>query len=471
MSFPRAALIAVAATAATVACARKSDTDARLLFTGDILLSRQVAVEMNRTHASPWDSVASLFASADWVAGNLEGAIGPEADCVAVDRDMCFADSDTTPLLLARAHIAAVSIENNHAGDVGVAGRARTRSALETAGILGMDFEHSPRFVRVGDITLGLVAVSLVRAADGQMQALPSVELAQKLRLARSLANVVIVSIHWGSELQDWPNASQRAAAAWLVDRGADLVVGHHPHVVQRPECVHGRPVFFSLGNHVFDQRYPATKEGLIADCRIHSSRLRCGGVRTHARQGSALPVVVGPDAASALDACAIDVTPSLVVGGFALRPEPWSAATTDSGVALEGWKDGAMKWRTRRVQLVSLQPGLATDGNAHSLLALERHPSGMDGELAIRPHVYDVGSNGLIARWRGTALAWPLIDAVVDGRGRLCALHRGDSFVRLDPRDATTRTMRYKWNGFGFSATPDSGGTCATSMRALARG
>jgi poly-gamma-glutamate synthesis protein (capsule biosynthesis protein) len=465
VSLRRATLIAVAAVE-LVACDRRPTTDARLLFTGDILLSRQVAVEMQHTHASPWDSVAALLGSADWVAGNLEGAIGSESDCVAADREMCFANADSTPLLLSRAHFRAVSIENNHAGDVGAAGRVHTRAALETAGILGLDFEHSPRFMRVGDVTLGVVAVSLVRAADGQVQSLPSVELAQKLRLARSLANIVVVSVHWGSELQDWPNASQRADAEWLVDHGADLVVGHHPHVVQRPECVHRRPVFFSLGNHVFDQRYPETKDGLIADCRVHGRKMRCGGVRTHARQGSAFPIIVDRGGATDLSACAVDIAPSLVAGRYTLRPEPWSSATTDSGVALEGWKNGAMKWRTRRVQLVALQPGLATDGGAHSLLALERHPSGMDDVIALRPHVYDVDDHGLVARWRGTALAWPLIDAVVDGSGRLCALHRGDSFIRLDPHDSSTRTMRYKWNGFGFSATPDVGGACATAMR-----
>jgi poly-gamma-glutamate synthesis protein (capsule biosynthesis protein) len=75
------------------------------------------------------------------------------------------------------------------------------------------------------------------------------------MRLARSLAELVVVYIHWGSELLDWPNTGQREAAGWLIQNGADVIVGHHPHVVQTPECVRGRPVFFSLGNHVFDQR------------------------------------------------------------------------------------------------------------------------------------------------------------------------------------------------------------------------
>ncbi|MGH7616016.1 MAG: CapA family protein, partial [Gemmatimonadaceae bacterium] len=277
----------------------------------------------------------------------------------------------------------------------------------------------------------------------------------------------VVVSIHWGTELQDWPSESQRAAATWLVEHGADVVIGHHPHVVQDPQCVHGRPVFYSLGNHVFDQRYPETKDGLIADCRIHGARLRCGGVRTHTRRGSSTPVVVSGGGAS-LDACPVDLTPSLAVQGFSIRPRPWSPSTSDSALVLEGWKKGAVQWRTRPVQLVSLQPGLATKGGTPLLLALEQHPSTMDHEVALRPHVYDVGPRGLIARWRGTALAWPLVDAFVDDRGRVCALHRGDSFIRPDPTTRATRTMRYEWNGFGFSAIVDSGEACAASLRSL---
>lgn len=442
---------------------RPHSRDVRLLFTGDILLARQVKVEIDRTHASPWDSLASLFARADWVAGNFEGAIGAEAECRVQAGAPCFAFSDTAPALLAAAGFKAVSLENNHAGDVGAEGRTRTRGALGAAGILGFDFERSPRFVRVGEQTMAMIAVSMERSADGRVQAVPSVELAQKLRLARTLANIVVVSVHWGNELQDWPNETQHSAAEWLVDHGADLVVGHHPHVVQKADCVHGRPVFFSLGNHVFDQKYPETKDGLIADCTIQSSRLKCGGIRTHARRGSAMPVVSGAMSDTALARCTVALAPGLSVSGVELRPAPWSATSeghdTD-GLVLEGWKHGVKRWQTRRVSLVSLQPRLATDGGTKLLLALERHSSPMDGEVAIRPHVYEVGENGLIARWRGTALAWPLIDAVVDADGELCALHRGDSFVRPDPTVTTTRTMRYRWNGFGFSAS-DGGAAC----------
>lgn len=442
----------------------------RLLFTGDVLLARQVMAEMRRTEESPLDSVRPLFATAALVAGNLEGAIGSERDCLARDTLMCFAFSDSAPAQLARAGFKAVFVENNHAGDLGAAGRVRTRDSFRSAGLPAVDYDHSPRFIRLGDLTVATIAVSLVRGADGQVQSIPSVALAQKLRLARALADLVVVSIHWGTELQDWPSESQRAAGQWLVEHGADLVIGHHPHVVQPPECVHGRPVFYSLGNFVFDQRYPETKEGLIAECTVMSRRLRCGALRTHTRLGSAMPVVRGRPEASGLAHCDVRLAGPLTVSGYALRPEPWPSSASDNGVVIEGWRAGALRWATRSVDLVSLQSGLNDTGGGKLLLALERHASAMDGEYAIRPHVYAVEDRGLVARWRGTALAWPLIDAVVDEHGRLCALHRGDSFIRIDPHVTSTRTMVYRWSGFGFSAVDDSGEglNCASAMGAI---
>ena len=435
-----------------------------MLFTGDILLARQVNVERRHTGRSPWDSLAALFAHADWVGGNLEGDVGEDSTCVARDRALCFAFSDDTPALLATAGFNALTVENNHAGDLGPGARASTIRALGDAGVMGVDFDDSPRFTRIGDLTVAVVAVTTIPDAGGRSQTIPSVSVAQRLRLAHTLANLVVVSIHWGNELQDWSSASQRTAAAWLVEHGADVVVGHHPHVVQRPDCVDGHPVFYSLGNHVFDQKYPETKAGLIADCRVLGGWMRCGGIRTHTRRGSAMPVVVGASNNVTLADCSVRVHPALVISGFTLRPRPWSSKDS-AGIALEGWRNGARRWTTRPVDLVSVATGIHGDGSEPLLLALERHPSAMDGEVGIRPHVYQVGSGGMIAKWRGTALAWPLLDAVVDREGGLCALHRGDSFLRPNPSIKSTRTMRYQWNGFGFSASLDSAGMCETAF------
>jgi hypothetical protein len=432
--------------------------DLRLLFTGDIMLSRQVQIQYETRKLTPWANLKALFSQADWVGGNLEGAIGDASQCLS--KTNCFATPSSATRMLKDAGFHALTLENNHSGDVGADGRQETRSSLQNDGLMALDFESSPQFLRLRDTTIGIVALTTVRAADDRVQSIPSIEVAQKLRTARSLSNFVIVSIHWGSELVDWSNDAQRQQAEWLVDHGADLVVGHHPHVVQPPACVHGKPVFFSLGNHVFDQKYLDTKEGMIAECRIHDKRLTCDGIRTHTEPGSYVPELAGPDPASSatLAGCTATESPALEISGYQIRPEPWFLGQPDDGIVVTGWKDGSLKWRTRRQRLLSLETGKLSGGTGETFLfSLERHPSSLDQEKAVRPYVYAVGPHGPIARWRGSALAWPLLDATVDSEsGTICALHRGDSFLSLDKKSTTTRTAVYQWTGFGFRGVED---------------
>jgi hypothetical protein len=451
----RTALLAVAAAAfhiALAASAQPAPSDFRLLFTGDVMMSRLVKAEIDQRKTSPWTSFSDLFRSASLVGGNFEGALGDTANCPAESR-LCFAAPDAAAELMRQAGFGLVTAENNHSGDLGLAGRSETRAAFQQSGLLALDFDSSPQFFRFGELTVAIVAVTTIKAADGRVQQVPSVELAQKLRVARQLANLVVVSIHWGNELQDWPTDAEQQQARWLVENGVDLIVGHHPHVVQAPACVEGRPVFFSLGNHLFDQKYAETKDGLIADCSVHAGRLLCGGISTHTDETTAFPRLAGRSAAAdqALAGCSPQLGPGAEINGFIIRPEPWSPDQPVNGIILDGFKAGKLVWRSRRQALVSLQlvTAMATET---LLLSLERHTSSIDDEVGLRPYVYAIGPNGLIARWRGSALAYPLIDAVESKDGVLCALHRGDSFLLADPATKTTRIAAYRWNGFGFT-------------------
>ena len=434
----------------------------RLLFTGDIMLSRQVEAELERTQESPWREFRALFTGSDWVAGNLEGAVGSPTNCIPHRNDPCFDIRENRIKLLRDAGFRALSVENNHAGDLGAAGRDRTEQTLLEQGILPLSFEGSPRFLKLKGVTVGVIAVSLVPAADGVIQSIPSVELQQKLRLARQLANLVVVSIHWGNELLDWPSKEQRKQADWLIAHGADLILGHHPHVVQVPECLHGKPVFFSLGNHVFDQKYAATKSGLIADCRIIDAKLACSGLSTRTPPNGSTPEPVvqasGNVTGDGLLSCPVDLSPSPILSGLEIRPQPWSRDQPQFGLILGGWKNGTLEWLSRPQDALSVEIGqLAGSGSSPLIFTLERHRSSLDEEDGLRPYVYAVGPRGLIAKWRGSALAWPLIDAVIQkSSGVVCALHRTDSFVTLDPHSQGTRVAAYRWNGFGFDGIDD---------------
>ncbi len=77
-----------------------------------------------------------------------------------------------------------------------------------------------------------------------------------------------------------------------------------------------------------------------------------------------------------------------------------------------------------------------------------------INSALDLRAYFYSIEKGGLVPRWRSSALAWPLLDAVIspDMQQILCALHRGDSFVNLNPASQKKRVIAYRWNGFGFT-------------------
>lgn len=430
--------------------------DERMVFTGDILLSRQVAAELAQSHRQPWSGVAPALAGVGFVAGNLEGSVGESSQCLpALPAELCFAVPPELLSLPRQAGFTALGTANNHSGDLGAAGRTATASALAAQGLAQLDFAHSPQFFALGNYRVGLVSLSRVKAADGQFQAL-NLELEQKLSVAAALADSSGVMVHWGTELADWPSPQQYQEAGQLLGWGADFIIGHHPHVVQAPVCLAGHPVFFSLGNHVFDQKYAATKQGLLANCTLGEGRLNCAGIATHTPALSAFPVL---DTTPPKPVCSTALHAGLVFGDIRVAARPSLPDDAPGSVTLALLPVGQppryeLPHHIRRIASMRLAVG-----EAPSLMVLEDHFSSMDGRVAPRPYLYRVTPQGLRARWRGTALAYPLLDvAVLPGvqADVLCALHGGGSFLVPAP-DQPAHSMAYVWNGFGFAAAPEA--------------
>jgi poly-gamma-glutamate capsule biosynthesis protein CapA/YwtB (metallophosphatase superfamily) len=458
----RPVLIALALAAATAlqAVAGAPGSQARLVFAGDIMLSRQVARAV-RGGADPWVNLREYLAGANLVVGNLEGAVGSESECTCKEPSWhCFAVDPGHLGLLAAAGFTAVGVENNHSGDLGADGREATAAAAIVHGLTPVSLAASPVFVRAGELTVALIALSLVPGNDGGAAALPSPELAQRLRLARAAADLAVVLVHWGDELVEVPGPGQRVAASWLVAHGANLVVGAHPHLVQQPECDGRGLVAYSLGNHVFDQRYPETRDGLLLDCAASRRAVTCTGVATTSRPYTLSPSIADGDR----KVCTVELTGPLVTRGVRLR----ASSASDGTRRLEGWRAGTRAWSARMDSVVSLQR-LALENGEELLLALERHHSPIDGKTSLRPYVYQVTDHGLAARWRGSALAWPASDVVtLPGRpGVICASHPGGSYLLPAERGAPP-VAAYRWKGFGFRLLDEAAvvDTCVAALR-----
>ena len=438
----------------TVSCRDKQE-EVRILFTGDILLSRQVKKEYNHRKKSPFEEMKPLFHNADLVIGNLEGAVGITSETFDVNGSPIFAIDSADIELLSDAGFNIITIENNHSYDLDYIGKQNTVNQLLKDNIHPVCFDNSPYFISVKGLVLSIITINTVSGRNDFENPMYSLELKQKLRLAKSLSNMVIISIHWGSELLEWSNKSQREAAKWLIAQGADIIIGSHSHVVQKPEMIDGKPVFFSLGNHLFDQKYPATKKGLIVEITVKNGKYQCKGIMTRTSPNSFYPELA--------EYISYDF-PSLAYNRKLLSINDFSLVPVSifeqnkTKIVLEAYRNNRLQWRSFPMTLVYISTA-KLDGKEEYIFALQNYYSTLDKEISIRPYVYAVDAYGMYAKWRGSALAFPLLDAQISPYNTqiLCALHRGDSYIVLNKENTDTRIMAYEWNGFGFKGLDDS--------------
>ena len=435
-----------------VSC-QHQDEEIRILFIGDILLSRQVKKEYDYRKVSPWENLKPLFLNSDLVIGNLEGSVGTISDTVT--SSLLFAIDSADISLLSDAGFNLIGIENNHSYDLGIEGRQNTINKLLKNNIHPVGFEHSPYFISVKGVVLSIVTINTIAGNNCPQNPMYSIELRQKMALAKSLSNMVIVSIHWGNELLDWSNKTQQEAAKWLIAEGADIIIGSHPHVIQKPEIIDGKPVFFSLGNHLFDQKYPATKKGLMVEITAKNGKYKCKGITTNTEENSFYPKT---DTFVSFNFPAFEYNRKLFcINGLSLIPVS-VFEQTQTKVILQAYQDKHLMWRSHPMPLIYIVD-TELDGKEIYLFTLQNYYSTLDKEISLRPYVYMTDFHGIYPKWRGSALAYPLLDAQISPYNSqvLCALHRGDTYIVLDKENSTPHMMAYQWNGFGFSGLPDS--------------
>ncbi|MEQ1507494.1 MAG: CapA family protein [Myxococcota bacterium] len=404
---------------------RPAPVEPWVTFVGDVSLARGVAAEVARRGA-PW-----IPGESGWV-GNLEGARDVGAPCPDPG-GVCLRIPPSALDTLAGGPFVALSVANNHALDQGPAGLAATIAGLGERGIVAVPEADGPRFVRVGDRWLGLVAVNLVnRSAHDRTQALETAE--RQIRLARASTSWVAALPHWGDEYDPAAGLGQQRLADAFVRWGASIVAGAHAHVRQGSACGAGA-VWYGLGDHLFDQHPEATFTGDLVRCRATDAALTCVGGWTRRTARSTFPTVVpgaiGPP-------CAVPLAPPPDTAWWA---HPWA----------------------KRFEQVEALPSLGP----HVFVALHRAWSDLDHAIALRPYVFRIDGDRFVDLWRGTALSRPLVSiavAQVDGDDVLCAVHRDDTFLAPEPDTDRRRTLAYRWDGFGFgtTASPAAVAACA---------
>jgi poly-gamma-glutamate synthesis protein (capsule biosynthesis protein) len=191
---------------------------------------------------------------------NLEGPI------VEMDRSLCqqkaynFQFAPSTTEILKSIGVNMVTIANNHSYDCLMPGYESTIRYLNSSGILFMgekEYEKSYTTKVISGKKVAFVGM------DETVQPIPVSGFYEVVRKLKNENDIVVVNIHWGTEYMLSANENQIEIAHRLVDSGADVIFGHHPHVVQNMEVYKGRAIFYSLGNFVFDQNFGDTTVGL----------------------------------------------------------------------------------------------------------------------------------------------------------------------------------------------------------------
>ncbi len=263
-----------------------------LLFTGVIVPARcvQAALDANGNPDYPYEEVSTIIQDADLAVGTLNATMSDYAPRTGCKPTYVLVGSPQNADALFRAGFDVMSVATNHIKNCGLTNcgdRAffDTLDNLRRVNILpvgaGKDHDEAmqPVVVQVNGIRFGIVSLGQIEAMAFASENSPGIAVLNEENLknavneARKVADVVIVMPHWGPEDVAVPNWIQRGLANKIVDAGADLVVGNHTHVVQAIQEIKGIPVFYGLGNFVFDQGLRDHRQGVILLVHFEGTR------------------------------------------------------------------------------------------------------------------------------------------------------------------------------------------------------
>lgn len=265
------------------------DGPVKIVFVGDILLARGVGEKTESFgYDYPYDKIKGILKDSDLTIGNLECAISSRGTPALKKESLLFRAAPENAPALKEAGFDVLNLANNHTMDFGREALTDTVDFLNSAGIKtfgagkNRDTARKPLYIKVKGTVVGFLGFSAF-PSEGYffLEDQPDVaqadmaSLGAEVKSAKEKCDVLIVSFHWGKEFDYYPVESQKSAAHVALDNGADIVVGHHPHVLQGVENYNGKPIFYSLGNFVFDRQNPrGTDETLILKVEMEKSKI-----------------------------------------------------------------------------------------------------------------------------------------------------------------------------------------------------
>ncbi len=267
-----------------------------LVAVGDIMLARKVE-RLIQNHGTdyPFARIEHKLQEADIAFGNLESPLS-ERGTPLPGKGICFRARPEMSARLKQAGFDVLSVANNHALDYDTDAFLDTLDLLRSndiqpvGGGRNIDEARQPIIIEKNGLRVGFLAYTIFadvyydyryrrtfRATETISGVAPLEQelILEDLAALRPQVDVVIVSLHWGTEYSRYPDPGQQELGRALIDAGADLIIGHHPHITQGFERYGNGLIAYSLGNFIFDQnQHLFTRQGLILDLQLTADGL-----------------------------------------------------------------------------------------------------------------------------------------------------------------------------------------------------
>ncbi|MGA8941352.1 MAG: CapA family protein [Thermoactinomyces sp.] len=264
----------------------KDDPDSRLTltFVGDMMFGRNIADVIIPKYGSEYlfQYVRPYFRYSDYTTGNFENPIVFQDGYPKAKKFIHLSTRPEVAKTLKKIGFSTVNLANNHMKDFGKQGLLDTLRAfrdvkLDTVGA-GSDLKSAAgvEYQTVNGVKIAALGFSDVIPVDfrathkrsGIAPADPDVWFPAVAK-AKKNAQLVIVHMHWGLEYDSRYHPRQKEFGRALIDAGADIVVGHHPHVLEPVEVYKHGVIFYSLGNFIFDQGWSRTRESVLVQYKV----------------------------------------------------------------------------------------------------------------------------------------------------------------------------------------------------------
>jgi len=266
-----------------------------LVFVGDVMFDGRVTPDLAARGLPPgavFEPTREAVSGADLAAFNLETAASDVGE--PIEKQYTFNADHAALSALTQAGFDVANVANNHVLDYGAVGLQSTLANLEAVGldacgITTRDEPQEPLITKVKHLTIGFLGyadpetpTAYAReflASDERPAAAEPAAVERDLKALRPRVDVAVVEIHWGLEAQGTTDR-QRMLGHFMVDNGADVVVGHHPHVLQELEAYNGGLILYSLGHFVFE--FPEDPEQAKSRLvRVYAERSGMTGAET----------------------------------------------------------------------------------------------------------------------------------------------------------------------------------------------